>query len=67
MANDLTHRAQEGLGTIKEAAAGYVEQGREKVETLGRTVGGQVKEWPLSSLLVATGVGLLLGVVLARR
>lgn len=66
-AADLTHRAQEGLGAIKEAASGYVEQGREKAEALGRTVEGQIKAWPLSSLLVATGVGLLLGIVLARR
>lgn len=67
MAADLTHRAQEGLGAVKEAASLYVEQGREKAEALGRTVEGQVKEWPLSSLLVATGIGLLLGIVLARR
>lgn len=67
MAADVTHRAQEGLGAVKEAASGYVEQGREKAEALGRTVGEQVKEWPLSSLLVAAGVGLLLGIVLARR
>ena len=67
VAADLTHRAQEGLGAIKEAASGYVEQGREKAEALGRTVGGQVKEWPLSSLLVATAVGVSLGIVLARR
>ena len=67
MAADLTHRAQEGLGAIKEAASGYVEQGREKAEALGRAVEGQVKEWPLSALLIAAGVGLLIGVVVARR
>lgn len=67
MAVDLTHRTQEGLGAIKEVASGYVEQGREKAEALGRTVRGQVREWPLSWLLVAAGVGLLLGIVLARR
>ena len=67
VAADLTHRAQEGLGAIKDAASGYVEQGREKAEALGRTMGGQIKEWPLSSVLVAAGVGLLLGIILARR
>ena len=66
-ATDLSHRAHESLGTIKEAASGYIEEGRDRVKALGRTVGGQVQEWPLSALIVAAGVGLLIGVVLARR
>lgn len=66
-AANLGHRAQESFGAIKDAASGYIDQGREKAAALGRTVEGQVKEWPLSALLVATGVGLLIGVVLARR
>ena len=66
-AADLGHRAQESFGAIKDAASEYIDQGREKAAALGRTVEGQVKEWPLSALLVATGVGLLIGVVLARR
>ena len=66
-ATDLSRRARESLGTIKEAASGCIEEGRERVKTLGRTVGGQVQEWPLSTLIVAVGVGLLIGVVLARR
>ena len=66
-AADLSHRAQEGAGAMQEAAAGYLGRGREKAEAFGRTVEAQVKEWPFWSLLVASGVGLLLGVVLARR
>ena len=66
-ATDLSHRAHESLGTIKEAASGYIEEGRDRVKALGRTVGGQVQEWPLPALIVAAGVGLLIGVVLARR
>jgi ElaB/YqjD/DUF883 family membrane-anchored ribosome-binding protein len=66
-AADLSHRAQESFGAIKDAASGYIAQGREKAAALGRTVEGQVREWPLSALLVATGVGLLLGIIFARR
>lgn len=66
-AADLSQRAKEGMEVIRDAASGYIDQGREKVAGLGRTVEGQVKEWPLSALLIATGVGLLLGIVLARR
>ena len=66
-AANLGHRAQEGLGAIKDAASEYIDQGREKAAALGRSVEEQVKEWPLSALLVATGVGVLIGVVLARR
>jgi ElaB/YqjD/DUF883 family membrane-anchored ribosome-binding protein len=66
-AAQLGQRAQETMGAIKEAASGYVEQAQKKVASLGGTVEGQVKEWPFSALLLATGVGLLLGVVLAQR
>ena len=66
-ATDVSHRAHESLGAFKEAASGYVEEGREKIEALGRTVGRRVQEWPLAALLVAAGIGLLCGVVVARR
>jgi ElaB/YqjD/DUF883 family membrane-anchored ribosome-binding protein len=64
---DFARRAQEGLGAAKDVASRYVRQGRETVEALGRTVEGQVKEWPLSALLVAAGIGVLVGVFAARR
>lgn len=66
-AQEVWHDAQESLGAAKEAASGCIRQGREKVEALGRAVEGKVKEWPLSALLVAAGVGVLVGVVVARR
>jgi ElaB/YqjD/DUF883 family membrane-anchored ribosome-binding protein len=64
---DFAHRAQEGLEGAKDAACGYVRHGREKAEALGRAVEGQVKEWPLSALLVAAGIGVVVGIVWARR
>jgi ElaB/YqjD/DUF883 family membrane-anchored ribosome-binding protein len=66
-AANVGHRARKSFGAIKDATSGYIDQGRERAAALGRTVEGQVKQWPLSALLVATGVGLLIGVVLARR
>ncbi len=66
-AAEVSHRAQESLAAVKESASGYIEEGREKVQSLGRTVERQVRRWPLSALLVAAGFGFLLGVLLVRR
>ena len=46
VAADLTHRAQEGLGAIKEAASGYVEQGREKAERWAARWKGRSRNGP---------------------
>jgi len=52
---------------IKERAEELVEQGQEAVENLGERVRGQVTARPLASLLAAGGIGLLLGMLIARK
>jgi ElaB/YqjD/DUF883 family membrane-anchored ribosome-binding protein len=64
---ELSNRAQESLDDARAATSHYVERGREKVESLARTVEGQVKAAPISALLLAAGVGLLMGVIFSRR
>lgn len=66
-AGEWTGRAQESLGAVTDAAAEYARQARQKAEELGRAVGGQVQERPVSALLLAAGVGFLLGALLVRR
>jgi ElaB/YqjD/DUF883 family membrane-anchored ribosome-binding protein len=64
---ELSNRAQESLDDARAAASRYVDRGRAKVESLAHAVEGRVKAAPLSTLLLATGVGLVLGVILSRR
>jgi ElaB/YqjD/DUF883 family membrane-anchored ribosome-binding protein len=58
--------AQELTAQGKEIAAEYYEQGRERVLAWQRQLEQQAREKPLQSLLVAAGIGLLLG-LLRRR
>jgi ElaB/YqjD/DUF883 family membrane-anchored ribosome-binding protein len=66
-ARELRTQAQDlGAQTI-EAAAEYYQQGREKVQVLEQTLETQIREKPIQSLLIAGGIGLLLGLLWNRR
>ena len=63
---EIGQMAQELTAQGKEIAAEYYEQGRERVLAWQRQLEQQAREKPLQSLLVAAGIGLLLG-LLRRR
>ena len=64
--NDMRDQAQELMAQGKEVAAEYYEEGRNQVIAWQQQLEDQVREKPLQSLLMAAGVGLLLG-LLRRR
>jgi ElaB/YqjD/DUF883 family membrane-anchored ribosome-binding protein len=65
-AQELGMQAQQ-LGTqVKETASQYYEQGREGLQELNKTLEAQIREKPLQSLLIAGGVGLLVGLLWRR-
>jgi ElaB/YqjD/DUF883 family membrane-anchored ribosome-binding protein len=53
--------AQERLGQMQENAADLCNQGRDKVRRGARSLEQYVAEQPLTSVLIAAGVGLLFG------
>ena len=59
--------AQEKLGHLQENASEFYEQGRDKVRQAARTLEQFIGEQPLTSVLIAAGVGLLLGRFWMRR
>jgi ElaB/YqjD/DUF883 family membrane-anchored ribosome-binding protein len=63
---EMRDQAQELIAQGKEVAAEYYEEGRNHVLAWQRQLEYQVREKPLQSLLMAAGVGLLLG-LLRRR
>jgi ElaB/YqjD/DUF883 family membrane-anchored ribosome-binding protein len=66
-AQELGAKAQE-LGTqATEIAAEYYQQGREQVLALEQAVEAQIRDKPIQSLLIAGGVGLLIGFLCRRR
>ena len=53
--------AQEKLEELQEGASVAYEQGRDKVREATRTLERFIEEQPLTSVLIAAGVGLFLG------
>ena len=62
----IRDKAQE-MGTQAQQAVGeYYEQGRESLREMNKSVEEKIREKPLQALLVAGGVGLLLGLLWRR-
>ena len=59
--------AQGMLGQFRKNAAEYYEQSRERVHRADRDVEQFIRDRPLKSILIAAGVGLLLGAFWMRR
>jgi ElaB/YqjD/DUF883 family membrane-anchored ribosome-binding protein len=59
--------ANEGIGQLGENASELYDEGREKAHQMKRTLEQFISDQPLKSVLVAGGVGLLLGRFWMRR
>jgi ElaB/YqjD/DUF883 family membrane-anchored ribosome-binding protein len=59
--------AREKLGRLRENASECYEEGRERVHQAERTFERFIQEHPLKSILIAAGVGLVLGRFWIRR
>lgn len=65
-AQDMSTQAQELATQAKETVSEYYEQGRKTLQGLPQTIEAQIRARPLEALLVAGGVGLLLGLLWRR-
>ena len=63
---DLQHTAQELTAQGKDMAVEVATQGREYIRTWQRQLEHQVLEHPLQSLVIAAGIGLLVGLFQRR-
>ena len=52
--------------TMQAAGTQVYEQGRESLQDLNRTIEAQIRERPIQALLVAGGIGVLLGLLWRR-
>lgn len=57
-----TGRAQEMFEHLREDAAEYAEQGRDRVQRAGRTVSHFVREQPLEAILIGSSIAMVAGV-----
>ena len=67
MGETVSNAAQEKLEQVGEAASEYCAQGREQVHGLACACEQFIRDRPLRSVLMAAGVGWLLGRVWKRR
>ena len=67
MGGTVRDAAQEKLGEVGEKAAEYYEQGRDKVHGIACACEQFLGERPLRSVLIAAGIGWLLGRFWKRR
>ncbi|MCC6273436.1 DUF883 family protein [Deltaproteobacteria bacterium PRO3] len=61
---DLAH---DTVGMIRENASEYYQQGLKKAQSLEKDLETKIKENPLQALLIAAGVGFVLGALWKRR
>ena len=59
--------ASEQADSLRETANQYLDEGRQRVRELGETVQHRVQDRPMASILIATAVGFLLGLLFVRR
>ena len=59
--------ASESVDSLRETANQYLDEGRQRVRELGDTVQHRVQDRPMTSILIATAIGFLLGVLWVRR
>ena len=66
-ASEFSRTAQEGLNQARDSAGHYLQEGRDRALEVERAVEKRIRHQPLQSLLIASGVGFLLGVLFVRR
>jgi ElaB/YqjD/DUF883 family membrane-anchored ribosome-binding protein len=67
MGSQVRQTAQEKIEQMRQQASEYYEQGRERAREIQQNLEGYVQEKPIKALLIAGGIGLLLGVLWKRR
>ncbi len=63
----LSAAIEGGIQDIKDATRGYLVAGKEKAIELEEGLEGMIQEHPLRAVLIAAGVGLLVGALVCRR
>ena len=64
--NQVRDAASAKYNNVRDQAAGYVSHGKEAVQEWEQSIEGYVQEKPLQAVLIAAGVGLLLGLLWKR-
>jgi ElaB/YqjD/DUF883 family membrane-anchored ribosome-binding protein len=66
MGNQVRDAAQEKFDQLRDQASEYYEQGRERAREWEQSLESYVQDQPLKSLLIAAGIGTLIGFLYRR-
>ena len=67
MGHNISDAAREKYGEVRDQASQYYKMGRDKASELEDGVETFIKEKPVQALLIAAGVGLLVGLMWRRH
>jgi ElaB/YqjD/DUF883 family membrane-anchored ribosome-binding protein len=67
MGGHVRDAAREKYENVRDRASEYVEAGRKKVRDLEEGVETYVQENPIHAILIAAGIGMLIGLLWRRR
>jgi ElaB/YqjD/DUF883 family membrane-anchored ribosome-binding protein len=56
-----------GVNNLRESASDYLDQGRAKAQSMEEAVEQRIANRPLQSILIALGLGFLIGLFCTRR
>jgi ElaB/YqjD/DUF883 family membrane-anchored ribosome-binding protein len=57
----------DGVDAVRETAQDYMDQGRAKAQELTESMEDRVREQPVKSVLIAAGIGFVLGLFFLRK
>lgn len=67
MKTDATDRVRTGLKDLRDRTASCVEDGQSQAQSLEATIERKIRAQPVTSVLIAAGIGCLLGSIWSRR
>jgi ElaB/YqjD/DUF883 family membrane-anchored ribosome-binding protein len=59
--------AADQIEAIQECASDMLDHGRQRIRNVGQSVESRLHAQPMKTVLVAVGVGILLGMIFSRR
>ena len=65
--NATRRMANDSVEALRDSANQYLDEGRVRVRELSESMQHRVQEQPMKSVLIAAGIGFLLGVLWVRR
>jgi ElaB/YqjD/DUF883 family membrane-anchored ribosome-binding protein len=66
-ANAAKRLAGDSVDAVRETAQEFIDQGRYKVQEVGDNMEEHVRDQPVKSVLIAAGIGFVLGMFFTRR